>query len=130
MSIEDNELIDRLSNVQAVNGSDPGLIGSWDMLLPGRPPETVADAVRLRAAIRVQLENRPGLFALFGFRVSRKKKAARATTDLVAPTEHDLKVAATLVRSGAPLHEIASFYQEKGIGLTQNRLSQLGGARP
>lgn len=100
------------------------------VLLPGKAPTTVAEAVALRAMIRKQVLADPVMTVLFGFRVSRKKKAARGTTDLVAPTEHDLKVAATLVQSGAPLHEIASFYQEKGIGLTQNRLSQLGGARP
>ncbi len=104
--------------------------GCWPVILPGKSPETVEAAIELRRRIRPLLANRPGLFALFGFRQPRKKRAPRTTDDLRAPTKDDDREALEALEGGLTVFEAHEYFRDRGIAMTHNRLSQLGGARP
>lgn len=114
-------------HIGTYNGSNGGC---WDILMPGTPPKTVAEAVKLREIIREKVKNEPGMFALFGFRVQRKQRAARSTDGLKSPTKADDEQALALLAEGATIYEAQEFFRAKGIGMTHNRMCQLGGARP
>lgn len=101
------------------------------LFFPGiEPPQTVEDAVKMRAIMRERVKDHPGLFALFGFRVQRKQRAARSTDGLRSPTKADDEQALALLAEGATVYEAQEFFRDKGIGMTHNRMCQLGGARP
>jgi hypothetical protein len=104
--------------------------GTWTILMPGAPPQTVEEAVAIRAAIRERIMNCPGLFALFGFRQPRKKRAPRSTDGLRSPTAQDDAEALECLDSGMTVYEAQEYFRDRGIGMTHNRMCQLGGARP
>ena len=99
--------------------------------LPGETlPQTVEEAVALRKRLRAVVKNQPAMFALFGFRQTRKKRAPRSTDGLRAPTKEDEAQALALLDEGATIWETQEFCRDRGIAVTGNHLSQLGGARP
>jgi hypothetical protein len=103
--------------------------GTWTILMPGAPPQTVEEAVAIRAAIRERIMNCPGLFALFGFRKCNGR-ASRTTDGLRAPTDRDDAEACGCMDGGMAIFEVQEYLRDRGIAMTANRLSQLQGARP